>query len=137
MKWPAGMYLLYVRGKFMDVVKTDGYAPDMELDEYGPISSSIGVALDGPMTHRGKIFWSKADGSVTCGLWGVDAGRFSCSFDGEGEMVHVVQGWIIATAADGTVTRLGEGDVYTFTPGWTGIWEMPVPMRKFFTTFSS
>ena len=70
----------------------------MELDEYGPISESIGVALDGPMNHRGKVFWSKADGSVTCGFWEVDSGRFSCAFDGEGEMVHVVKGTIIATS---------------------------------------
>ena len=76
----------------MDVTKIGGYAYDMELDEYGPIGESIGVALDGPMSHRGKVFWSKADGSVTCGLWEVDAGRFSCAFDGEGEMVHVVKG---------------------------------------------
>ena len=119
----------------MDVVRTDGYAPDMKLDEYGPISPSIGIALDGPMTHRGKIFWSSSDGSVNCGLWGVDAGRFSCSFDGEGEMVHVVQGEIVATSEDGSIVRLTAGDVYTFTPGWKGIWEMREPMRKFFTTF--
>jgi len=121
----------------MDVVKTDGYAPDMELDEYGPISASIGTALDGPMSHRGKIFWAREDESVHCGLWGVDAGRFSCSFEGEGEMVHVVEGEIIATAGDGTVTRLGVGDIFVFTPGWSGVWEMPVPMRKFFTTFKA
>lgn len=120
----------------VDVVKTDGYAYDMELDEYGPISASIGVALDGPMNHRGKVFWSKADGSVTCGLWEVDSGRFSCAFDGEGEMVHVVKGTITATSQSGEVIELGEGDIFTFTPGWTGIWEMPTPMRKFFTTFT-
>ena len=119
----------------MDVLKTDGYAPDMELDEYGPISPAIGIALDGPMTHRGKVFWSKADDSVTCGLWEVDAGRFSCAFDGEGEMVHVVHGRIIATSEDGSILHLAAGDVYTFKPGWKGIWEMPEPMRKFFTTF--
>jgi uncharacterized cupin superfamily protein len=120
----------------VDVTKIGGYTYDMELDEYGPIGPSIGVALDGPMRHRGKVFWSKADGSVTCGLWEVDAGRFSCAFDGEGEMVHVVKGAIIATADSGEVIELGEGDIYTFTPGWTGIWEMPQPMRKFFTTFT-
>ncbi len=121
----------------MDVVKTDGYAPDMVLDEYGPINEHIGVALDGPMSHRGKVFWSREDDSVTCGLWEVDAGRFSCAFDGEGEMVHVVKGEIIATEENGTVTRLGEGDIFVFAPGWTGVWEMPTPMRKFFTTFKS
>ena len=121
----------------MDLITSSGYATDMALDEYGPISASIGVALDGPMTHRGKVFFANADGSVTCGLWGVDAGRFSCSFDGEGEMVHVAEGEIIATAKDGTVTHLVPGDVFTFVPGWTGIWEMPKPMRKFFTTFKA
>jgi uncharacterized cupin superfamily protein len=107
----------------------------MELDEYGPISASIGIALDGPMNHRGKTFWSRADGSVRCGLWEVDAGRFSCTFDGEGEMVHMVKGTLIATSDEGDIIELGEGDVYTFEPGWSGIWRMPTPMRKFFTSF--
>ena len=124
------------RAVSVDVTKMGGHAYDMALDEYGPISENIGLALDGPMNHRGKVFWSKSDGSVTCGLWEVDAGRFSCRFDGEGEMVHVVKGTIIATADNGEVVELGEGDIYTFTPGWTGIWEMPTPMRKFFTTFT-
>lgn len=120
----------------MDVKARGGYAHDMELDEYGPIGESIGVALDGPMNHRGKIFWSNQNDSVSCGLWEVDAGRFSCSFDDEGEMVHVVKGRIIARADDGEVIELGEGDVFTFTPGWKGTWEMPTPMRKFFTAFT-
>lgn len=121
----------------MNVKTRAGYAYDMELDEYGPIGESIGIALDGPMNHRGKVFWAKGDGSVSCGLWEVDAGRFSCTFDGEGEMVHVVRGSITATGAEGEVIELGEGDVFTFEPGWTGIWEMPTPMRKFYTTFTA
>jgi uncharacterized protein len=120
----------------VDVNVQSGHAYDMALDDYGPIGESIGVALDGPMNHRGKIFWMKQDGSVSCGLWEVDAGRFSCRFDGEGEMVHVVRGKLIARSDDGQVVELAEGGVYTFTPGWTGIWEMPTPMRKFFTTFT-
>jgi uncharacterized cupin superfamily protein len=51
-------------------------------------------------------------------------------------MVHVVKGEIVATAEGGSVTRLGEGDVFVFAPGWRGIWEMRQPMRKFFTTFT-
>ena len=120
----------------MDVAKITGYAPDMELDEYGPIGPEIGIALDGPMNHRGKSFWSRTDGSVRCGLWEVDGGRFSCEFSGEGEMVHVVKGTLIATSDDGDIIELREGDVYTFTPGWAGIWRMPGPMRKFYTSFT-
>ena len=119
----------------MDVTEQGAHAPDMVLDEYGPITASIGVALDGPMNHRGKVFWASDEGKVACGLWEVDAGRFSCAFDGEGEMVHVVKGTIEATDESGRSITLSPGDVYTFIPGWTGIWEMRVPMRKFFTTF--
>lgn len=119
----------------MDVAVNGAYAPGMTLDEYGPISASIGVALDGPMRHRGKVFWQSTDGKVTCGLWEVDAGRFSCAFESEGEMVHVVKGTLVATDATGLVITLAPGDVYTFTPGWRGIWEMREPMRKFFTSF--
>ena len=81
----------------MDVTTQGAHATDMALDEYGPISASIGTALDGPMSHRGKVFWQSDDSKVACGLWEVDAGRFSCTFDGEGEMVHVVKGTIEAT----------------------------------------
>ena len=52
-------------------------------------------------------------------------------------MVHVVMGTIIATTETGEIIELGEGDVYTFTPGWAGTWEMPTPMRKFFTTLNT
>jgi uncharacterized cupin superfamily protein len=117
----------------MDVLTAGPHAPDMPLDEYGPISESIGIALDGPMSHRGRVFWQSENGKVACGLWEVDAGRFSCVFDGE--MVHVVKGTIVATDEEGSTITLGPGDVYTFTPGWKGIWEMREPMRKFFTTF--
>lgn len=119
----------------MDVAAARAHAPDMTLDDYGPISESIGTALDGPMRHRGKVFWRSDDGKVTCGLWEVDAGRFSCAFDGEGEMVRVVKGTIEATDESGLAITPRAGDVYTFTPGWKGIWEMREPMRKFFTTF--
>ena len=119
----------------MDVMSAGAHAPDMPLDEYGPIDESIGIALDGPMNHRGKIFWQGENGKVECGLWEVDAGRFSCEFGGGGEMVHVVKGTIVAIGDSGATITLGPGDVYTFTPGWTGIWEMREPMRKFFTSF--
>jgi uncharacterized cupin superfamily protein len=92
----------------MDATRTiTGYDYAMPLDEYGPISASIGTALDGPMNHRGTIFFASSDESVHCGLWEVDAGRFSCEFAGEGEMVHVVKGRIIATTDEGEVIELG------------------------------
>ena len=118
----------------MDVTTSGAHAPEMVLNEYGPISEEIGVALDSPMSHRGKVFWESRDGKVTCGLWEVDAGRLSCVYDGEAEMVHIVKGTIVATAESGESVTLGPGDVYTFTPGWKGVWEMREPMRKFYTT---
>ena len=50
-------------------------------------------------------------------------------------MVHVVKGTIEATDEAGATITLRPGDVYTFRPGWRGIWAMRGPMRKFFTTF--
>lgn len=52
-------------------------------------------------------------------------------------MVDLVKGTLIATSDGGDIIELSEGDVYTFEPGWSGTWRMPVPMRKFFTTFTA
>jgi hypothetical protein len=49
-------------------------AIEMTLEDYGPISADIGVALDGPMTHRGVVFYQSEATGVMAGLWEIDAG---------------------------------------------------------------
>lgn len=116
---------------------TPGEAVEMALDEYGPISESIGVALDGPMSHRGVVFYAAEATGVTAGLWEIDAGRISTAFEGGGETVHIVKGRLIAVEEGGGRLELGPGDVATFPPGWRGVWEFPEPMRKLYTVFKA
>ena len=104
-------------------------AADMTLEEYGSISADIGVALDGPMSHRGVVFNQSDAAGVMAGLWEVDAGRISTDFAGGGETVHIVKGRLIAIEESGERLELAPGDVATFPPGWRGVWEFPEPMR--------
>jgi uncharacterized cupin superfamily protein len=111
-------------------------AASMELADWGLLEPPVGEALDGPMRQRGVEMWRSADGKILTGLWEVDAGRLRADFDESGgEFIHVVGGRLICHAEDGTVTELVPGDTMTFPPGWKGIWECPVPMRKFYTVF--
>lgn len=110
-------------------------AVEMTLDEYGPIPESIGVALDGPMSHRGVVFYEDEAAGVTAGLWEIDAGRISTVFEGSGETVHIVAGTLIATEEGGEPIEFAPGDVATFPPGWRGEWRFPQPMRKLYTVF--
>ena len=114
---------------------TPDEAREMTLDDYGPISASIGVALDGPMSHRGVVFYSSEATGVMAGLWEIDAGRISTEFAGGGETVHIVAGRLIAIEEGGEPLDLGPGDVATFPPGWRGEWQFPEPMRKLYTVF--
>lgn len=111
-------------------------APAFPLTEYGPMSPSVGVPLDGPMNHRGVSIWDSPEGNILTGLWECDAGRFRADFpDDSGEMVHLVRGSMTCTHDDGTVIELKAGDVTTFPPGWRGVWDCHEPMRKFYTVF--
>ena len=110
-------------------------ASGLTLEEYGPISAEIGVALDGPMSHRGVVFYQNDATGVMAGLCEIDAGRIRTAFDGGGETVHIVAGRLIATEEGGDTLDLGPGDVATFPPGWRGEWHFPEPMRKLYTVF--
>ena len=110
-------------------------AVEITLEDYGPISVEIGVALDGPMSHRGVVFYQSDVSGVIAGLWEIDAGRISTAFDGSGETVHIVSGRLIAIDEGGHRLELAPGDVATFPPGWRGVWEFPEPMRKLYTVF--
>jgi len=112
-------------------------ASQLSLEDYGPISADIGVALDGPMSHRGVVFYQSESTGVMAGLWEIDAGRISTTFDGGGETLHIVAGRLIATEVGGETLDLGPGDVATFPPGWRGEWRFPEPMRKLFTVFKA
>lgn len=115
---------------------TGAEAAEYALTEHGSIDPVIGKPLDGPMNHRGVITWANADHSVFTGLWECDAGRFRTTFGEDGgECIHVVSGTMTAHSDDGTSTTVGPGDVLTFTPGWSGIWECHTPFRKFYTIF--
>ena len=116
---------------------TPAEAVEMTLEEYGPISADIGVALDGPMSHRGVVFYQSEGSGVVAGLWEIDAGRISTEFADGGETVHIVAGRLIAIEEGGDRLELGPGDVATFPPGWRGVWEFPEPMRKLYTVFKA
>jgi uncharacterized cupin superfamily protein len=78
------------------------------------------------------------DGAIDHGVWEIVAGRFHPTFPRYGEIFRVVSGELRCTPDDGSAPFiLHPGDWMTFPRGWTGIWEMPRPLRKLFVTWTA
>jgi uncharacterized cupin superfamily protein len=104
----------------------------MELPDRDPFETIDGGALG----TRGVNLWHSADGTIVTGVWECDAGRFHADFSEDGECIHVVRGELVCTAdADGTVTTLRPGDTMVFPRGWTGEWDVRVPLRKIYSNW--
>lgn len=115
---------------------SDADAAAMELDVYGPLKPPTGEPLDGPMTTSGKVFFRSENGVIVSGLWEVSAGRMRADFGDDGEMVHVVKGTLRAIPDEGEPFEVRTGETATFTPFWTGVWELDTPMRKLYCVFN-
>lgn len=64
----------------------------------------------------------EADG-LYCGLWQSTPGKWRIHY-AEWEYFHILSGYSIVTAADGTVTQLHAGDSLMIRPGFEGTWEV-------------
>ena len=64
----------------------------------------------------------EADG-IYCGLWQSTPGKWRIHY-AEWKYFHILSGYSIVTAADGTVTQLHAGDSLMIRPGFEGTWEV-------------
>ena len=108
----------------------DATAAALVLEERGPMQEPLGTVLDGPIGTRGRRLWTSPDGRVWTTVWECDAGRFHTVFDGEGEVIRIIEGRLTCLADDGTTTELSPGDTMTFPPGWRGEWRVHARLRK-------
>lgn len=114
---------------------SDAEAAALDLPSRGPLAPPVGQPLDGPMETFGRTFFTSDNGVIHAGLWECSAGRLRADFGDDGEMVHVVKGTLHAIPDHGEPFTLHPGDSATFTPGWTGIWELRESMRKLYCVF--
>lgn len=104
-----------------------GTVAAMALTEEAPFTRLDG----GPLGTRGQEIWANGDGTIQTGVWECDAGRFHANFAAYGEQFHVIAGELICTPdGGGEAFTLRAGDSALFPRGWTGEWDVRVPLRK-------
>ena len=111
--------------------KIDGpTVTSIALEDRGPFGPPLGEPLDGAMNTAGLRIWQSEDGSVHTGLWECTEGRFHTRFEGQGEVIWVVDGALTCVEDGGPTTQLVSGDVMLFPPGWSGEWRIEGTLRK-------
>ena len=85
--------------------------------------------IDGsPVARAGQIVQS-SDGTAASAVWDCTAGTFNWHF-GIDETVHILDGEVEVSMADGRPRVLRAGDVALFRAGTTAVWHVPAYVRK-------
>jgi len=88
--------------------------------------------LEGAPQARGIVLVQSQDKLLSSGLWSCTAGRFRWEFSWD-EFVHILEGQVLITDADGSQITLAAGDTAHFPLGRSTEWHVPEFVRKAFT----
>jgi uncharacterized cupin superfamily protein len=85
--------------------------------------------LDGEPVARNQVLALSEDRMATTLVWDCTAGRFRWLYDTD-ETIHILEGEVRLTGADGVTKRLGAGDVVFFPAGSSATWQIDRYVRK-------
>lgn len=90
-------------------------------DDFEPVVGGEG----GVTTHDVERFRT-AEADFDMGMWRSTEAHWDISDPYPyNEYMHILDGSVTLTSADGTVTELGPGDSVVIPKGWTGRWDSP------------
>ena len=84
---------------------------------------------EGSPKARMKELTKAQDGGLTSWLWDCTAGKFEWYFVSD-EFVHILEGEVEVTGADGHTKMLKPGDVAFFPAGMRSLWHVPKYVKK-------
>jgi uncharacterized cupin superfamily protein len=85
--------------------------------------------IDGDPVARNCVISRSHDRMATTLVWDCTAGRFKWIYDVD-ETIHILEGGVTLTQADGSVKRLHAGDVVFFPAGSSATWQVHGHVRK-------
>jgi uncharacterized cupin superfamily protein len=86
--------------------------------------------LDGTPVAKSREWATSSDGTVTMAVWSCTAGTFRWNFTCD-ELVHILDGEVFVTDADGSEFRLGPRDAVLFPAGSWTTWHVPEYVQKY------
>jgi uncharacterized cupin superfamily protein len=85
--------------------------------------------IEGSPKARSKYLAGSADRAASVMAWSCTAGRFQWCYKVD-EVLHIISGEVFVTDEQGTVRRLGPGDMAFFPAGARSVWHVPHEVRK-------
>jgi hypothetical protein len=99
--------------------------------EYRPPAERI---LGGDPVQRAWNLHASGDGRFNAGIWECAVGRWRVVFT-ETEFCHLLAGVIVVTGDDGSERVFRAGDAFVSPAGFTGIWDVREPARKYYAIY--
>lgn len=78
--------------------------------------------------------FSSADGRFQCGIWTGQVGSWRVSFT-ENEFCQLLEGIVTVRGDDGSVRTFHPGDAFVMPAGFTGVWEIVQPAKKYYVVY--
>ena len=76
------------------------------------------------------------DKLFAAGIWTCRPGKFRIDF-GRDEFIHLLEGVVIVTDAEGTAKTYRAGDAFVTPKGFSGTWDVIEPVKKHFTYYGA
>jgi uncharacterized protein len=86
--------------------------------------------LEGSPTARRKLLVGSSDDLASTHMWDCTAGRFNWYYEGDDEVIYVVEGCVDLEDEAGMRRRLQAGDTFLFPAGSRFHWNVPHYIRK-------
>ena len=100
-----------------------GPLPDMPIDPE--------LITAGNPVARGTVLTQSSDKRLSSGLWSCEPGEFDWDYTWD-EFVHILEGRVTITEADGKSYNIDPGDMAHFPIGLKTHWKVIETVRKFF-----
>lgn len=107
---------------------------DAEL-EAKPLAPPSAEPLSGEIIVRGKVAFANDERSIISGVWESDPGTSRWEFLTRGEIVHILSGRMSVQRDGEEPVELTPGTAAFFPIGWTGMWTVIEPVRKFYVVY--
>lgn len=117
---------------------THTYNP-IEIDvadlEAKPLAPPSAEPLSGEIITRSKVEFVNDERTIISGTWESDPGTSRWEFLTRAEIIHLLDGAMTVQRDGEDAVHLTPGSVAYFPLGWTGIWTVTEPVRKFYVVY--
>ena len=117
---------------------TQTYNPaEIPVDELEtkPLSPPSAEPLSGKILTRSKVEFMNDERTIISGTWESDPGTSRWEFLTRAEIIHLLSGAMTVQRDGEDAVDLTPGSVAYFPLGWTGVWTVTEPVRKFYVVY--